>query len=154
MEAIPLFFDFESFYTQDYSLRKMSPPEYILNPLFEAICLGVASFNTDPMLIDGPDIPTFLDKLKARRKADGMPIVAVSHNAQFDMSVMAWRFDFHPDLIIDTIAMSRTVMGPHLQQPLARLHHPLLRPAREGLDGQRREGHDACRHHRQRPVGS
>lgn len=113
-EAIPLFVDFESFYTQEYSLKKMSPAEYILNPLFEAICMGVASLHTDPMLIDGPEIQPFLDNLANRRKTTKVPLVMVSHNAQFDMAVLSWRFNFIPDLIIDTIALSRTILGPKL----------------------------------------
>jgi hypothetical protein len=92
----------------------MSPAEYILDPMFEAICLGVANLTGDPMLIDGPEIPNFIARLKAYR-ATGKPIAMVSHNAQFDMSIMAWRYDFHPDLIIDTIAMSRTVLGSKLR---------------------------------------
>jgi len=115
-DALPLFMDFESFYTQQYSLKKISPAEYILNPLFEAICLGVANLSDEPFLIDGPSIPYFIERLKIYRKHTGRPIVAVSHNAQFDMAVMAWRFDFIPDVIIDTIAMSRTVLGPRLQR--------------------------------------
>ena len=110
-EIIPLFTDFETFYSSTYSLTKMSPAEYILDPLFEAICLGVANLTGDPTLIDGPEIPQFIDRLKRHRAATGRPICMVSHNAQFDMAIMSWRYDFHPDLIIDTIAMSRTILG-------------------------------------------
>ena len=114
-EIIPLFCDFESYYSQTYSLTKMSPAEYILDPQFEAICLGVANLTGDPMLIDGPEIPEFIHKLRAHRAVTGKPLCMVSHNAQFDMAIMAWRYGFHPDLIIDTIAMSRTVLGSMLR---------------------------------------
>ena len=110
VEPTILFTDFETFYTQDYSLTKMSPAEYILSPLFEAICLGVATTASDVTHVDGPDIPQFVHKLKQHDK----PIAMVSHNAQFDMSIMSWRYDFHPHFIIDTIAMSRTVLGSKL----------------------------------------
>ena len=110
-EVTGLFTDFESFYSTEYSLRRMSPAEYILDPRFEAICLGVAGITGDPVLIDGPEIPTFVHRLKQHRADTKQPIVMASHNAQFDMAIMAWRFDFHPDLIVDTIAMTRTMYG-------------------------------------------
>lgn len=109
-DIIPLFVDFESYYSQDYSLTKLDPASYILDPLFEAICLGVANIDGDPILIDGPEIPRLIDKLKRRTK----PLAMVSHNAQFDMAIMSWRYGFQPDLIIDTMALSRTVLGPYL----------------------------------------
>ncbi len=112
-QSLLLFLDFETFYSQSYSITKMDPASYILDPLFEAICLGVANSRDDPILIDGPQIPHFLGRLKAIQPQ--RPIVAVSHNAQFDMSILSWRYDFHPDLIIDTIAISRTILGALLQ---------------------------------------
>lgn len=113
IEPTLLFTDFESFYSTEYSLTRMSPAEYILHPLFESICLGVASQTHGPMTIDGPNIPKFVHKMKCLQEI-GQPIVMVSHNAQFDMSIMAWRYDFHPEFIIDTIAMSRTILGSKL----------------------------------------
>lgn len=110
-----LFFDFETFYSQTYSLTRMDPASYILDPLFEAICLGAAGNAGEPVLIDGPEIPSFIHRLKSHRQQTGRRIATVSHNAQFDMSIMSWRYDFHPDLIIDTMALSRTVLGPLLK---------------------------------------
>jgi hypothetical protein len=107
-----LFFDFETFYSQTYSLMRMSPAEYILDPLFEAICLGAAPLHGEPVLIDGPEIPEFIAKLKHWQLT--RPLVVVSHNAQFDAAILSWRYDFHPDMLIDTIALSRTVLGPKL----------------------------------------
>src|SRR5262245_27498431 len=112
--TILLFADMETFYTQQYSLTRMSPAEYILDPLFEAICLGVANLTDDPVLIDGPEIPSFILRLKREQKA-GKRIALVTHNAQFDIAILSWRYGFRPDLIIDTIALSRTLLGPLLK---------------------------------------
>ena len=109
-----LFCDFETFYSQQYSLTQMDPASYILNPLFEAICLGVANLTDDPLIIDGPEIPRFILRLK-QEQAKGKRIAVVTHNAQFDVSILSWRYDFKPDLIIDTIALSRTVLGALLR---------------------------------------
>jgi len=37
-------------------MTQMDPASYILSPLFEAICLGVANLTDDPMIIDGPAV--------------------------------------------------------------------------------------------------
>lgn len=109
-----LFSDFETFYSQTYSLTKQDPASYILDPLFEAICLGCANMTGDPTLIEGPEIPQFVHRLRGHRQRTGRKIAMVSHNAQFDMSILSWHYDFRPDLIVDTIALSRTVLGPIL----------------------------------------
>ena len=107
-DLIPLVLDFETFYSTTYSLTRMSPAEYILDPQFEAICLGVANLTDMPALVDGPEIPYFIKQLRST----GKRIAMISHNAQFDMAILQWRYDYSPDLIIDTIALSRTVLGP------------------------------------------
>lgn len=104
------FFDFETFYSNDYTLRSLDPPSYILDPRFEEICLGVARGLTDPpFLIDGPDIPQFL--------ADLPPNVAIcSHNALFDAAILSWRHGYVPRLIVDTLAMARTLLAHKLKR--------------------------------------
>ena len=64
------------FYSSDYSLTRMSPAEYILDPRFEAICLGVANTDGDPILIDGPEIPTFVRALQDKQREQ--PIIMAS----------------------------------------------------------------------------
>jgi len=104
------FVDFETFYSSDYTLRSLDPPSYILDPRFEAICLGVAKGFTDtPFLIDGPDIPDFLDNLPDN-------VAMVSHNALFDMAILSWRYDYVPKLIVDTLAMARTLLAHILKR--------------------------------------
>ena len=51
-----LYFDIESFYSTEYSLSKMDPPSYILDPRFELIMAGTA-FDDEPVsIVDGPDV--------------------------------------------------------------------------------------------------
>ncbi len=112
-DGSPIFLDAETFYSSAYTLTKVSPAEYILDERFEAICLGVASLDDDPFIVDGPDIPHFIKRLKAAQQA-GQQIATCSHNSQFDAAILSWRYDFHADLLVDTMAMSRTVLGPLL----------------------------------------
>src|SRR5215470_14543337 len=63
-----IFTDFETFYSKEYTLKKLDAPSYILDPRFEAICLGVAEgFENPSYIIDGPNIPAFVQALKYRR---------------------------------------------------------------------------------------
>jgi len=102
------FFDWETFYTTEYSLTKMDPPSYILDQLFEAICLGVAKNADPPFIVEGPDIPRFLSNMPR-------DVAAVSHNALFDMCICSWRYNYVPKLIVDTLAMSRTLLAHKLK---------------------------------------
>lgn len=113
MDIVPIFLDAETHYSQDYTLTKIDPASYILDPRFEMICLGVANLTDDPFIVDGPEVPHFVERLKEQQKA-GRPVATCSHNSQFDAAILSWRYDFHPDLIIDTMALSRTVLGPLL----------------------------------------
>jgi hypothetical protein len=100
-----LYLDFETFYSTEYSLSKMDPPSYILDPRFEAIMAGVA-FDDEPVsIIDGPDLESWLGSLDRDR------IALCSHNAQFDASILSWRYNWRPRLIIDTLSISRTVIA-------------------------------------------
>lgn len=105
-----IFVDMETFYGQGYTLRSMDPPSYILDQRFEAICLGVARGFTDPpFIIDGPDIPSFLHSLPDN-------VAMVSHNALFDMAILSWRYGYVPKLIVDTLAMARTLLAHLLRR--------------------------------------
>lgn len=104
-----LYFDVETFYSTDYSLTKLDPPSYVMDPRFELIMAGVA-FDDGPVnIIDGPDVEQFLASLDRDR------IALVSHNSQFDASILSWRYNWRPALIIDTLSISRTVLANKLK---------------------------------------
>ena len=110
-----IFTDFETHYSKEYTLKKLDAPSYILDSRFEAICLGVAEgFENPPYIVDGPNIPAFVQALKYRRD-QGAKIALVSHNALFDMCIFSWRYDYVPDLIVDTLAMARTLLQHKLK---------------------------------------
>jgi len=107
---MPLFLDFETYYDQAYSLRQMTPAEYILDAQFETICLGVASNGGDPVLIDGPDVAQFLARL------DPKTTTTVTYNALFDNSILAWRYGFVPARMVDALGMARALLGHRLER--------------------------------------
>jgi len=102
--------DFESYYSKEYSLRKMTPVEYILGDQWECFGAAVALGDTGrPAWLDEPTLIKFVRRLRLRQ-SQGEKIKMVSHNALFDMPVLAWRYGFVPDLMIDTLGMSRSLL--------------------------------------------
>lgn len=104
-----LFLDFETFFSADYSLSKMSTPEYILSPQFECICCAVKEDKAPARLIDGPDFPAFLAQY------DPNDTVTVTFNSLFDNSILAWRYGFIPRMMLDTLGLARALCGSKLR---------------------------------------
>jgi len=105
--------DFETYYDKEYSLRKMTPVEYILDPRFETIMCAVKEIGENVAdrtdIIDGP---YFNDWLKT---AELEKCCVVSHNALFDMSILAWRYGVRPRLMVDTLGVSRALLAHQLR---------------------------------------
>jgi len=99
MDIITL--DFETFYDKDYSLSKMTTEEYIRDPRFEAICVGV-KFNAEPtQWCWEEDLGPFL------RQYDWENCAALAHNAAFDGAILNWKYGIRPKLWFDTLSMGR-----------------------------------------------
>jgi len=100
--------DFESFYHQKtYTLRDLTPPEYICDPRFETIGLAVTYDDSDGEdWIEGPDVGKFL------RSKDPKSHAFCSHNALFDACILSYRYGWVPRLSLDTLAMSRAMLFP------------------------------------------
>jgi hypothetical protein len=99
-----LFVDFETYYDTEYSLRKMSAPEYILDPRFEVQLL--AAFDVTwpaPRIIMPEEIPDFLAQYPAEET------ICCSHNALFDLAILGWRYGWVPGRLADTLGMARAL---------------------------------------------
>jgi hypothetical protein len=105
--------DFETYYDKEYSLRKMTPVEYLLDPRFETIGCAVIATGVDMGVpyrheagwLDGQRLSGYLKRLDHCR-----PLTVLSHNALFDMCLLYWHYGVLPDLIIDTMAMARALV--------------------------------------------
>jgi DNA polymerase len=113
-----LFVDFETFYTDTYSLKApgggMTPPEYILDPRFETLMCSM-KWNTRPAQALNPDQTVRLFRWAKHRQRESRPICMVSFNALFDASIAAWRYGFIADMNIDTMNLARTFYGHQLR---------------------------------------
>ena len=99
-----LFVDFETYFDREYSLRKMSTPEYILHPQFAVQLLAVYDIKKDaPEIILPQNIPDFLAQYPAEET------ICVSHNALFDLAILGWRYGWVPGRLGDTLGMARAL---------------------------------------------
>jgi hypothetical protein len=107
MEVI--FLDFETYWDQDYTLKKMTPVEYILDPRFEVQLLTVKrGLSGVPYHIDGPDVGAFFATLPRE-------VIIVTHNALFDMCICAWVYGYVPKLMVDTLGVARARLAAFLR---------------------------------------
>jgi DNA polymerase I-like protein with 3'-5' exonuclease and polymerase domains len=119
MDLSILTLDFETYYTDEYSLRRMTTIQYICDARFEATGAAaridkvslpyqdeIKTFGAKSRWIEGPDLP----KLFAR--VDWSRTALMSHNIDFDGAILAWRYGITPALYIDTLGMSRAA-APH-----------------------------------------
>jgi len=100
-----VFIDFETFYSKTFSLRKITPPEYIMDPQFETIGCGIAEDNNLPYWVNGSDVQRALDELRLHECA------VVGHNMLFDGIILAWRYQQRARLFVDTMAMARALLS-------------------------------------------
>ena len=94
--------DFETYYDNDYSLRKMSEVAYILDPRFQTILCSI-------QVGDAP-IETFIGHDEVARKLatiDWSRAAWLSHNTRFDGAILAWHYRHTPALWLDTLSMAR-----------------------------------------------
>jgi DNA polymerase len=108
--------DFETYYSQKFSLSKLTTEEYVRDPQFEVIGVAVKRNSEPTEWFSGTKVQTkrWLDKW------DWANSVAVAHNAMFDMAILNWCYDIRPKRIADTLSMLRAIDGPHAGNSLAK----------------------------------
>jgi len=98
--------DFETYYSSQFSLTKLTTEAYIRSPEFEAI--GVAIKEDD-----GPTRWYPQPKVKEALAAiDWSQTFLLAQNTAFDAAILAWHYDIHPKALLDTLGMSRALF-PH-----------------------------------------
>ena len=115
MEIITI--DFETFYSSEFSLSKITTEEYIRSPEFETIGVSVKVGDGDTRWFSGTH-----DQIKKHLDTyDWANVIALAHNAAFDMAILNWVFDIRPKRIADTMSMSRALHGTEISASLASL---------------------------------
>lgn len=105
MEVLTL--DFETYYDKEYSLSKLTTEEYIRDPHFEVIMVGLRWPDRRTEIIEGThlEIKHRFDDIEWGRYA------VLCHNTLFDGAILAWRFGVNPAVWLDTLSMGRAMFG-------------------------------------------
>ena len=102
--------DFETYYDKQYSLRKMTPAQYILDERYETICCAT-QIDAGPIeTIDGPEFPRWLAQF------DPADCISLTYNALFDNCILAWRYGWVPSRMVDGLGMARALLGHKLRR--------------------------------------
>ena len=99
--------DFETYYDKEYSLSKLTTEEYVRDPRFEVIMVGLRWPDGRHEVIDGThlEIKHRFDEIEWGRYA------VLCHNTMFDGAILAWRFGVNPAAWLDTLSMGRAMFG-------------------------------------------
>jgi DNA polymerase len=96
--------DFETFYAPKYSLTTMNTFTYVDDPRFSIHGVGIRIDDDSHQWFR--DTQAALDHIDARN-VDDKPIALLCHNGYFDGWILHRCFDWHADLYLDTMGMSR-----------------------------------------------
>jgi DNA polymerase len=99
--------DFETYYSREFSLTKVTTEEYIRSPQFETIGVSVQVNDAEPMWCSG-DAATLHQFLA---QFDWGNSLALAHNAMFDGAILHWVFGLSPKGWLDTLSMGRALHG-------------------------------------------
>ena len=105
MDIITL--DFETYYDKDYSLSKITTEEYIRDPRFQVIGVGVKVNDGKTKWFTGPH--GYIKQELA--EYDWANSAVLAHNMMFDGAIMSWRFGIRPKVLFDTLCMARAIHG-------------------------------------------
>jgi hypothetical protein len=111
MRAVVL--DFETFYSDDYTLSKMTTESYIRDSRFEAHGAAIKwSAGTSAQWYDERELRYIL------REEDWSDVFLVHHHAQFDGLILSHHYGVHPAMFGCTLSMARLLIGNHLSVSL------------------------------------
>ena len=104
MEIITV--DFETYYSTEYSLSKITTEEYVRSHQYETIGVAIKHGDAPTVWYPHPEVEA---ALKAIDWSDKM---VVAQNTAFDGAIMAWRYNINPKAWCDIMGMSRA-LHPH-----------------------------------------
>ena len=109
--------DFETFYSREYSLTRLTTEEYVRDPQFQVIGVAV-KVNSEPAQWFSGDLQETAEWLA---QFDWRNHFVLAHNAIFDAAILTWVFGQKPKAWLDTLSMARAMFGTTVGGSLAKL---------------------------------
>jgi DNA polymerase len=100
--------DFETFYSKDYSLKRMSETDYVLDPRFEVIMCAIKEGDAETRVLTGRGVRDAIERIDWENNA------LLAHNTRFDGAILAWHYGKTPGIYLDTMSMARAITHPVL----------------------------------------
>jgi len=109
--------DFETYYSQTYSLSKLTTEEYVRGSEFEVIGVSVKENDNEAVWFSGTKGQTkkFLESFNFGEH------LVLAHNAMFDAAILTWHFGIAPRGWLDTLSMARAIHSTEVGGSLAKL---------------------------------
>lgn len=120
-----------------YTLSKLTTEEYIRDNRFKAFGFCFHEYGSDEPIewVSHADLRAYIASIDWSRTA------VLAHNAQFDVSILSWRYGVKPAFIFDTLSMARALRGVEVGNSLMKLAQDFGLPPKgqavhstEGLD--------------------
>ena len=109
--------DFETYYSRDYSLTKLTTEEYVRSDLFEVIGIAVKINDEPSQWFSGGHAET----AEWLAQFDWGNHFVLAHNAMFDAAILTWVFGQKPKAWLDTLSMARATLGTQVGGSLRKL---------------------------------
>lgn len=106
--------DFETFFSDDFTLSKMTTEAYVRDPRFEVHGCAVRYPNGPTVWMTADALSAYLEELQL----DIYPYAFLCHHSQFDGLILKHRYGIRPRFWLDTLSMARQQLGNHLSASL------------------------------------
>lgn len=121
--------DFETFYSKEYSLSKMTTEAYVRDPRFEIIGCAYKIDGGKTQWVSFPTEAEYAEHLAFLRDC-----MVLCHNTAFDGAILSWRLGIKPKFWLDTLSMARPLHGNTTPLSLGALTELLLPGEAKGTE--------------------
>lgn len=103
--------DYETYYDKEYSLSKMSTEDYVNDPRFEVIMVGL-KFGNEPAFAYSGDKKSTREFLYDHRVHE---CALLCQNTMFDQLINEVHFGIRPPILMDTMLMAQAKLKPYIR---------------------------------------
>jgi DNA polymerase len=113
--------DFESYWTDEYQIKKMSTVEYVMDPRFEVTGLGAGWLGAPGVFIPAEDVQRTLTKLQDEWGQNFERLTVVGQNLFFDALILHEYYGITPKYTVDLMDLDRMwdARAPHSLDKMA-----------------------------------